>query len=108
MTSNATVYDDGRITCDDDGITIRWYYLWGAKHIPYKAIRSATTYQLTPLRGKRRLWGSSDFKHWYNLDGSRPGKETGIELDLGRSFLPCITPDDVEAVSKIIALHVIS
>ena len=108
VTSKATVYDDGRIACDDDGITIRWYYLWGAKRIPYRAIRSAQTYPLTPLRGQRRLWGSPDFVHWYNLDGSRPGKETGIELDLGGSFRPCITPDDVEAVSRIIKEHVIS
>lgn len=108
MTSNAAVYDDGRIACDDNGITIRWYYLWGSKRIPYRAIRSAKTYTLTPMRGKRRLWGSADFKHWYNLDGSRPGKETGIELDLGGNFVPCITPDDVEAVSKIIAVHVVS
>ena len=108
MASSATVYDDGRIVCDDDGITIRWYYLWGNKRIPYRKIRSATTYPLTPTRGRWRIWGSADFCHWYNLDRTRPDKETGIELNTGTSFRPCITPDDVEAVSRIIALHVVS
>lgn len=107
MASGTTLYDDGRITCDGDGITIRWYYLWGTKRIPYRAIRSATTYTLTPMRGQRRIWGSSDMVHWYNLDGTRPGKKTGIELNTGGTVRPCITPDDVEAVSRIIAEHVV-
>lgn len=27
--------DDGRITCDDKGLVIRWYYPWGAKRVAY-------------------------------------------------------------------------
>jgi hypothetical protein len=106
VTNKSTSYDDGRIACDDDGITIRWYYLWGAKRIPFHAIRSVKTFPLTPIRGKWRIWGSGDLVHWYNLDASRPGKETGIEIDAGGSIRPCITPDDVETVTRIIAEHV--
>lgn len=101
---NGPLYDDGRITCDDAGITIGWYYLWGDKRIHYDEIRSAKTFQLRRLRGKWRIWGG-DLVHWYNLDGRRPGKTMGIELNLGGRVRPCITPDDPEAVARIITAH---
>jgi hypothetical protein len=104
--NKATIYDDGRIACDDEGITIRWYYLWGAKRIPFQAIRSVRAFPLNPIRGKWRVWGSGDFVHWYNLDASRPHKKTGIEIDTGGQVRPCITPDDVEAVTRILDEHV--
>ncbi len=100
-----TLYDDGRISCDDEGITIRWYYLWGPKRVPYRAIRSATPYELSAVRGKWRIWGSGDFVHWYNLDPGRPDKRSGIELDTGGRIRPCITPDDPDAVARIIEEH---
>ena len=31
-------YDDGVIRCDPEGITIGWYYPWGAKRIPYGSV----------------------------------------------------------------------
>jgi hypothetical protein len=102
MRSNEPLYDDGRIKCDSEGITIGWYYLWGAKTIPYRTIHSA---QIYPLRSKWRLWGSGDFRHWYNLDGNRPHKQTGIEIDTGGRIKACITPDDAETVSRIITEH---
>ena len=102
----APIYDDGRIVCDDDGLTIRWYYLWGQKRIPWVAIRSARQFPLGRVRGKWRLWGSGDFVHWYNLDRSRPGKKAGFELDTGRRIRPTITPDDPETVARIVAEHV--
>jgi len=102
VASDPPLYDDGRIACDDEGLTIRWYYPWGAKHIPFRSIRSATTFSLGVNRGKWRLWGSGDFVHWYNLDGARPKKDAGIELDTGGRIRPCITPDDVDEVSRII------
>jgi hypothetical protein len=102
----ATLYDDGRITCDDDGITIRWYYLWGHKRLPFRTIRAATTFSLRPVRGRWRLWGSGDLVHWYNLDRNRPKKATGIEIDTGGRVRPCITPDDPEAVVRIIQEHI--
>jgi hypothetical protein len=105
MTKRTARYDDGRIACDDTGLTIRWYYLWGSKRIPYRAIRSSRTYPLGVVRGKWRIWGSGDFVHWYNLDTSRPRKQTGIEIDTGGRVRQCITPDDVDAVAQIIADH---
>jgi hypothetical protein len=99
------LYDDGRIACDDEGITIRWYYLWGRKRIPYGAVRGFRARPLTALRGRWRLWGSGDFVHWYNLDVRRPGKRTAIELDLGGRVRPTITPDDADVVARILADH---
>jgi hypothetical protein len=59
-----------------------------------------------PIRGKWRIWGSGDLVHWYNLDSSRPGKDTGIEIDAGGRVRPCITPDDVDTVTRIITEHI--
>ena len=106
MKSMTPLYDDGRIACDDDGITVRWYYPWGARRIPFGAIRSARTFPLSAVRGKWRIWGSGDLVHWYNLDGSRPKKQTGIEIDTGGRVRACITPEDAEAVNAIIEDHV--
>ena len=105
VSERPTLYDDGRIACDHEGITIRWYYPWGHKHIPYRAIRSVRTYPLGGVRGKWRIWGSGDLVHYYNLDGNRPKKQTGVEIDTGGRVRPCITPDDPEAVAGIIAQH---
>ncbi len=99
------LYDDGRIACDDDGVIIRWYYLWGTKKIAYSDIRSVGKRPLTRLRGRWRLWGSSDFTHWYNLDGNRPNKTVALELVTNKRVRPVITPDDPDAVATIIADH---
>jgi hypothetical protein len=105
VSDGAVLYDDGRIACDDEGLCIRWYYPWGHKRIPYLTIRSVRTYPLSKIRGRWRLWGSGDFVHWYNLDGNRSNKETGIAVDVGRRVIPCITPDDPQAVARILADH---
>ena len=54
MTNGPHLYDDGRIACDNDGLTIRWYYPWGRRQIPFRRIHSATTFPLRPIRGRRR------------------------------------------------------
>lgn len=105
MRDTAPLYDDGRIACDADGITVGWYYPWGAKRISFRAIRSARMFPLSAVRGKWRIWGSGDLVHWYNLDGGRPKKQTGIEIDTGRRVRACITPEDAEAVNAIIEDH---
>jgi hypothetical protein len=106
VTSSTALYDDGRIAIDDEGISVRWYYLWGAKRIPFQAIRSTKTFPLSRFRGRWRLWGSGSLVRWYNLDVRRPTKTTGIEIDTGGRVHPCLTPDDVQAVSEIIAAHI--
>jgi hypothetical protein len=96
------LYDDGRIACDETGLTIGWYYLWGAKRIPYGSIRSVSR---SGVR-KWRLWGSSDLVHWWNLDRGRPQKDVALVLDVGGRIRPTITPDDPETVERILAEHV--
>jgi hypothetical protein len=102
MDNGGLLYDDGRIACDDEGVIIRWYYLWGKKKIPYTTIRAIKMRPLTRWRGKWRLWGSGDLVHVYNLDRTRPRKETAIEINMGRRIRPTITPDDPEAVARIV------
>lgn len=105
VATGSSLYDDGRIACDDRGLTIRWYYPWGAKRIPYGRVRSVTTRPLSNMSGRLRIWGSGDFVHWYNLDPGRPGKQTAIELDTGGRIRPTITPDDPQAVARILSQH---
>ena len=105
MTQNS-LYDDGRITLDDRGLVIRWYYLWGPKEIPYRSIRSIRSFTMSGVRGKWRIWGSGDFVHWWNLDPGRPGKDTAIEIDTGRRILPTISPDDPATVIRVLEEHV--
>jgi hypothetical protein len=104
MSTNTTAYDDGGIRCDDQGLTIRRYYLWGAKRIRYSSIRGVETLPLTgPSRVRRwRIWGSGDFIHWWNLDPHRPKKNTALVIDVGHRVRPTITPDDPTAVARIL------
>lgn len=102
------LYDDGRITCDDSDLIIQGYYLWGAKKIPYTAIRSLQRRELTGrglLSGRWRIWGSGDFVHWWNFDPTRPRKKIAIEINAGRRVIPTITPDDPDAVELILTEH---
>jgi hypothetical protein len=98
------LYDDGTIVCTKSELVIGRYYLWGAKRIPYKRIRSVE--RLPPLRVRRwRIWGSGDFVHWWNLDRRRPSKDTALVLDVGTRIRPTITPDDPDAVEQVLAAH---
>ena len=99
------LYDDGKIACDDRGLVIRRYYPWGAKTIPYGAIRSVR--HLSPLGVRKwRLWGSGDLVHWWNLDRGRPKKQLALEIDTGHHIHPTITPDDPHTVERILTEHV--
>ncbi|MEZ0091957.1 hypothetical protein [Streptacidiphilus sp. EB129] len=97
-------YDDGRILCDDQGITIRRYYPWGSKRIRHASIRGVETLPLTGVNRVRRwrIWGSGDLVHWWNFDPSRPKKGMALVLDVGHWIRPSITPDDADAVARII------
>ncbi len=99
------VYDDGGIACDDTGLIIRRYYPWGTKRVPYASIREIRQRPLTRVRGKWRIWGSGDLKHWWNLDWRRPKKELALEIDTGRWVHPTITPDDPDAVARVLSEH---
>lgn len=98
-------YDDGRIACTDDTLVIRNYYFpAGTKRIPYRSIKQVRRRPKTGLLGK--IWGSSDFVHWYNLDPGRPKKDTELIIDRdGRFTKPVITPDRVDEVAGELAAH---
>ena len=104
MNSREFVYDDGAIACDAKRLTIRRYYLWGAKRVPYSSIKSVKELPLTGVNAVRRwrIWGSGDFYHWWNLDTKRPGKRLALVIDVGRPIRPTITPDDPERVEAIL------
>lgn len=103
----AVLYDDGRISCDDRQLIIRWYYVWGsAKRIPYGSIRSVVKRPMALLTGKWRIWGSGDFLHWWNLDTQRPNKTTALEIHTRRRMVPTITPNDPDAVEQIVQARI--
>jgi hypothetical protein len=99
------LYDDGRIACDDAALIVRWYYLWGTKRIPYASIRSVTTRRMDEAGAKWRIWGTGDFVHWWNLDPARQRKAFALEIDTGRRIVPTVSPDDPEAVERILRGH---
>lgn len=102
---STTPYDDGGIRCDDQGLTIRRYYPWGTKQISYTSIRGVMRLPLTGVNRVRRwrIWGSGDFLHWWNLDSQRPKKNMALVIDIGHHVRPTITPDDPDAVERILA-----
>ncbi len=101
--SGVSRYRDPRIECTDDEILVSGYYFpWGTKHIPYSSIRGLERFEMTALRGKGRIWGSGDLRHWANLDVHRPGKQIGFFIDLGRRVIPMVTPDDPDAFEQAV------
>jgi hypothetical protein len=104
----APEYDDGTIACTANALVIRHYYFpWGAKTVPYTAIRAVDVLPLTGWNWIRRgrLWGSGDFLHWWNRDLHRTGKKTALVLHVGGFVRPTITPDDPSTVQRLIAQH---
>jgi hypothetical protein len=96
-------YQDRWIECTEHEIRIRGYYFpWGSKRIPYTSIRSLDRFPLTALRGKGRIWGSGDFKHWANLDPGRPKKSVGYFVDVGKRVVPMLTPEDPDAFERAV------
>jgi hypothetical protein len=98
-----TDYNDGSIECDSTTIRIRGYYFpWGTKVIPYRAVKGVRRVELGTLRGKLRIWGTANMGYWANLDTKRPSKSIGLILDLGKAVKPFITPDDPDAVEALV------
>lgn len=87
-------YEDGFIGCDVGGVTIRRYYPWGAKRIPWSRVQSVERFELTAAQGRGRIWGTTSPRYWCNLDPARPGKRVGFVLHTGRPVRPVVTPDD--------------
>ena len=102
--NNQPLYKDHWITCEPDRLVIRGYYFPFAtsKSIPYRRVKSVQTQPLTVMSGRWRIWGTSNPRYWFNLDPSRPHKQTALVLDVGSWVKPVITPDDPARVAEII------
>jgi hypothetical protein len=100
-------YDDGRVALTDDALVIRKYYFpFGDKRLPYGDIANVRLRPIAPVMEKWRIWGSSDFVHWFNYDPGRPRKSTALEItQSGRSARPVITPDNPDEVAAELASH---
>ena len=96
-------YRDRWISCTPNEVEIRGYYFpWGSKHIPYNTIKAVRSVDMGVLSGRGRIWGTANPRYWAHLDPSRPRKRVGLVLDLGKRVKPFITPDDPQAVEKVI------
>jgi hypothetical protein len=97
-----TPYRDRWIELTDRELVIHGYYIpWGAKRIPYEAIRHVTRVSLGLLNGRARIWGTANPGVWASLDPRRPGKRVGFLIDHGRPITPLITPDDPNAAGVV-------
>jgi hypothetical protein len=102
-----SAYQDRWIECNDQEVRIRGYYFpWGTKTIPYVSVRSLERFTMTAVRGKGRIWGSGDLRHWANLDPQRSRKSVGFFVNLGRRVIPFLTPDDPDAFERVLRQHV--
>jgi hypothetical protein len=98
------LYRDRWIECTDTALVIHGYYFpWGSKTIPYGHLRTIDEVTMGPVTGQWRIWGSGDFKHWFNWDPGRIRKTRALILDLGKRVQPVVTPDDVDQVKAILA-----
>jgi hypothetical protein len=93
----ANLYEDGEIISTDTEIRIRWYYPWGVKRVAYSSIHGVERVGVAHFAGRWRIWGSTTFRYWANLDPGRPRKKVGFIFDLGRAVRPFVTPDDPDA-----------
>lgn len=100
----ATLYEDEYIICDDDAITINYYYFpLGSKRIPYSKIKHIQKEQMNFWSGGGRIWGGS-WLYWLNLDPKRPWKDQLIIIDEGELTKPVITPDRTDQVWQILQI----
>ena len=99
-------YRDRWIECTPHEIRIRWYYLWGAKVIPYSRIRAVRRFRLDLMHGKWRIWGTSNPHFWASLDPSRPRKQVGFLIDVGGYVQAFVTPDDAEGFATVVGQHI--
>lgn len=99
-----SLYDDGKVVLDDDGITLLRYYfpLATPKRILYPQIRKAEVRDMGWLTGRGRGWGSAHPGFWLPFDGERFRKKDLIVLDVGRRVKPAFSPDEPAEVVRIL------
>ncbi|MCX8032500.1 MAG: MFS transporter [Thermoleophilia bacterium] len=104
-TQPLVLYKDRWIECTEERLIIDGYYFpfGNKKTIPYHRIKSVSEVTIGPATGQWRIWGSSDFRHYFHLDPKRPHKTRALVLDVGKFIRPVITPEDTDQVKAILA-----
>jgi hypothetical protein len=102
--ADATLYDDGLVMLDADGITLRRYYFpsGASKRIPYDRIRQVVVRPMGWFTGKGRAWGSTLPGYWFPLDLRRLRKDRMIVLDIDGYVKPAFSPDDPDRVRELL------
>lgn len=100
------------IVKDNDGksvLTIQMYYFspFGTrKTIKLDSLKSITEHPMDGMvSGRGRMWGTSNFKYWLNLDKGRSSKSRLFVLrqhGAGNWGLPVVAPDDPDAFLEAI------
>lgn len=99
----SVLYEDDYIVCDDDALTIHWYYFpIGSKRIPYSSIRQVREEPMNFWTGAGRIWGMGLSPDWFHLDPKRPEKNRCITIDDGQWVRSIITPDNHDQVFRIL------
>ena len=97
------LYEDEYIVCDDNAITIHWYYFpIGSKRIPYNTIRSIQEESMEFWTGGGRIWGMGLSPYWFHLDWKCPLKTKCIIIDDGNWIKSIITPNEHNTVMRIL------
>lgn len=107
-------YEDERVICDDEGISIKGYYKPiedTDKKILYSQINSIKQQKLNLLAGLSQIWGKANDMlrgntdtrpYWSSLDFKRIFKSKAIVIDEGNFTKSVITPENVDKVFKIL------
>jgi hypothetical protein len=107
------IYEDERVLCDDEGITIKGYYqpLDDDKKILYREINSLKLKRINPFAGLSQIWGNGDSSlqgsndtnhYWFAFDFKRLFRSKAIVIDDGNLMKTATTPEDIELVFQIL------
>ena len=98
------IYEDRLVQISNDSILIKNYYfpLIGSKRVPFNKIESVTAEKPSLLKGKFRIWGTSNFVTWYPLDFARPSRDKIFIITLlGKTIRVGFTVKNSETVLRI-------
>lgn len=98
-----SLYNDDSIEILRDAILIkRYYFPFGfPRVIKWNEIKKVSVEKVRWFNGKLRVWGLDIKPYWFNFD-IRFNKNKMIVIDTGGFIKAAITPDDIDAVYKII------
>lgn len=107
------IYEDERVICDEEGITIKGFYqpIGDDKKILYADINSLKIKKINPFAGLSQIWGNGDSSlqgskdtnhYWFAFDFKRLFKNKAIIIDDGSLIKSATTPENVERVFQIL------